>query len=81
MKHQKEWHTCDRCGKKITIRSITEIGKQITGRYTETIPKFDDDDKWAEIEEVHKFFFIGQKYELCPKCRKDFERFMRNEQH
>lgn len=78
MKHSKEWHTCDRCGAEITIRSIFEIGKQITGRYTETIPKFDDDDKWAEIEEVHKFFFIGRKYELCPKCRRDFERFMRN---
>lgn len=78
MKHSKEWHTCDRCGAEITIRSIFEIGKQITGRYTETIPKFDDDDKWAEIEEVHKFLFIGRKYELCPKCRRDFEGFMKN---
>ena len=25
MKHQKEWHTCDRCGAEIKVKSISEF--------------------------------------------------------
>lgn len=28
MKHQKEWHTCDRCGKEIKVRIL--CGNSIT---------------------------------------------------
>ena len=57
MKHEKEWNTCDRCGKDIkrTIMGFM-IGRTITDNS-----------------------LIRKNYDLCPKCLKDFERFMKNE--
>ena len=65
MKHQKEWHTCDRCGVEINENErsmFLEIVYRISGLL---VRKYD-------YEKTNAF-------DLCPKCRKDFERFMRNE--
>lgn len=65
MKHQKEWYTCDRCGEQI---------------------------KESETKRLYKRpFRIGIKFidacnnsnekciDLCKKCSRDFERFVKNE--
>lgn len=65
MIHEKEWHTCDRCGKEISFGLRSIISKKIC--YLDGICAGVDDSK--EIK----------NFELCPKCRKDFERFMKNE--
>lgn len=54
MKHQKEWRTCDRCGKEI------QVGLLCTSSITRN-------------------GILNVTYDLCPKCRKDFERFMEND--
>ena len=54
MKHQKEWHTCDRCGAEIEKGIL--CGNSITKNGT-----------------------LNVTYDLCPKCRKDFEEFIRND--
>ena len=81
MKHQKEWHTCDRCGREIKVKSISEFEFTGFGDYSTPSPIFEDGDVRGEIKEIHsnRLFPFGRTYDLCPKCRKDFERFMRNE--
>lgn len=79
MKHIKEWHTCDRCGKDITAEPKNEIRFVKTGSYNDITMEFSDRYIGAEIEKNHIVKFLNHKYELCYKCRKDFERFMRNE--
>lgn len=83
MKHQKEWHTCDRCGEKISHRKRNEMKYTGFGKYSIPYPIFEDGDVVGEIEKIEKHrIFPGTKVlELCPKCRKDFERFMRNEEN
>lgn len=65
MEHQKEWHTCDRCGAEISeagrsmfLKKVYRISGLLVRKYA--------------CEKVNAF-------DLCPECRKDFERFMRNE--
>lgn len=65
MKLEKEWRTCDRCGEKITSGNRSSLFKHT-----------------CRITGIH--FKDGKGYEvtiidLCPKCRKDFERFMKND--
>lgn len=79
MKHEKEWHTCDRCGEKIKAKPKNEMHFVRIGMYSDMTIDFSDSDIGAEIEKIHRVKFLNHKYELCPKCRKDFERFMRNE--
>lgn len=81
MKHMKEWHTCDRCGTNIIHRSRNEMKFTSFGEYSVPRPIFKDGDVVGEIENTKKhFIFPGtETLELCPECRKDFERFMRNE--
>lgn len=79
MKHQKEWHTCDRCGAKIEIKSRDKIKFTWIAQYSSLEPTFEDGDIGAEVENIHRFRLHNRKYDLCPKCRKDFERFMKNE--
>ena len=65
MKHEKEWHTCDRCGAEIENENRSTFVKKcyrIRGLLV----------KKATLLKVVNF-------DLCPKCRKDFERFMKNE--
>lgn len=90
MRHEKEWHTCDRCGDEINrlpsqkhilrrkFVSPLELKMMCDEKYgyignTELIT---DDVASVTIVECHD---VKTKYfDLCPKCRKDFERFMRN---
>jgi len=71
MKHQKEWHTCDRCGKEVRFKQVGCCG--------DIVPTFEDNDMCLEIKNVRRYEFLERTYDLCPECRKDFERFMRNE--
>lgn len=83
MKHQKEWHTCDRCGKEIKLTLI----RRGTGTIREEKQKcYDCETKENAmnkmLEEFEVVLFTSKtELDLCPKCRKDFKRFMRNEQH
>lgn len=79
MEHQKEWHTCDRCGEEIGIKPKSKVKFTLIGRYSDIKPTFEECDIGAEIEKIHTFKLFNRKCELCPKCRKDFERFMKNE--
>lgn len=79
MKHEKEWHTCDMCAKEII--HYNEYYAHINTEEIEPLFK----EKIYTAEDLAKPTFpMGiwkrkHKYDLCPKCRKDFERFMRNE--
>lgn len=65
MKHEKEWHTCDRCGAEIENENRSTFLKKcyrISGIFV---------NKSTLLKAVN--------FDLCPKCKKDFERFMKNE--
>lgn len=81
MKHSKEWHACDRCGEEIKVKPISEFEFMPIGDYFTPSPIFEDGNVRGEIKEIHSniLFPFGRTYDLCPICRKDFERFMRNE--
>lgn len=80
MKYQKEWHTCDRCGEEINVKLISKFEFARLGDYSIPSPIFEDGNVRGEIKEIrsNKLFPFGRTYDLCPKCRKDFEEFMRN---
>ena len=65
MKHSKEWHTCDRCGAEINENERSMFLKRVYRTSGLLVRKY-------TFENVNDF-------DLCPICRKDFERFMRNE--
>lgn len=65
MKHERKWYTCDRCGMEINKNERSMFLKKVY-RISGLLVK-----KYA-YEKVNDF-------DLCPKCRKDFERYMRNE--
>lgn len=72
MKHQKEWRTCDRCGKEIQAKSLKTMDFTRKGDYI--TPIFEDSDLRGEI---HTFKFgFEHVIDLCPKCRIAFQRFM-----
>ena len=91
MKHEKEWYTCDRCGKEIDqipsqkhilrrkIVSPIELEMMCDEKYGYVCNKdlITKDVVSVTIVETHDVKTI--RFDLCPKCRKDFERFMRNE--
>ena len=65
MRHEKEWHTCDRCGTEIEDENRSEFSK-----------------KWYRISGLiakKSILLRAVDFDLCPKCSKDFERFMKNE--
>lgn len=73
-KNNKGLHICGRCGAKIEENYL--LGKIETTKDIEI------------IYSVHRFYDIRKmdidignfEIELCHKCRKDFGRFMRNEE-
>lgn len=65
MIHQKEWHTCDRCGTEISFGLRSIISKKIC--CLDGICNGVDDFKQIK------------NFELCPKCAKEFARFIKNE--
>lgn len=93
MKHiQKEWYTCDRCGRKIeNIPSdiIGKIFKRIEfGKPVEIMMLTADKNGYVSDEkliapdvcsaEINEYY-DGKRVDihLCGKCRKEFERFMK----
>lgn len=81
-------HTCDRCGKKINgnLKALSfmrfVVKKPMNIRVTtpngyvarEFIDEFSNELN-LEIHGCNEYKY----FELCGNCRKDFERFMRNE--
>lgn len=95
MKHEKkEWYTCDRCGDLINevpsgksfSKCIYRISckpvelKTLTadryGYITDTKLVFPE---IASVEITESYTENRNKIHLCGKCRKEFERFMKNE--
>lgn len=80
MKHQKEWRTCDRCGKEI----IRYDEKYAYIKTREVKPLYETSIYTAEDLAKEAFPMViwrdDTQYDLCPKCRKDFKRFMSNEE-
>lgn len=78
MKHQKEWRTCDRCGKEI-IRYDEKYAyiktREIKPLYEKSICTAEDLAKEVFPMAIWR---DDMQYDLCPKCRRDFRRFMRN---
>ena len=78
MKHEKEWYTCDRCGKE-----IIQYGKKRVHIKTQEIEPLNEDEIYTakDLAQQTLPMLVWEeecKYDLCPKCRKDFERFMEN---
>ena len=91
MKHEKEWYTCDRCGEEIDklpsqkhivwrkIVSPTELKMMCDEKYgyVSDTQLITEDAVSVTIVENHDV--KTRRFDLCPKCRKDFERFMKSE--
>ena len=91
MKHEKEWHTCDRCGAEIDnipiqqhilrkkIVSPTELKMMYDEKhgYIGDTQLITEDVVSVTIVETHNV--KTRQFHLCPTCRQDFERFMKNE--
>lgn len=65
MKCEKEWYTCDRCGVEINENERSMFLKRVYRISGLLVRKY-------AFERVNAF-------DLCPKCRKEFKRFMKNE--
>ena len=78
MKHKNEWRTCDRCGSEIKIRPISQMKFTRLGDYCTPSPIFEDEYIRGEIHTCKLFF--EHRYDLCPKCRKEFERWIKYDQ-
>lgn len=96
MKHEKEWHTCDRCGKEIKkpdtwyeelFPYLRTVNLKRPMSYKEIITEIKQGGIEPVISSVGTQSIVLEEYyskkekriDLCPKCRKEFERFMRNE--
>lgn len=58
MKHQKEWHTCDRCGKEMMPKSWKEVRFKQVGCCGDIVPTFEDNDMCLEIKNVRRYEFL-----------------------
>lgn len=78
MKRQKEWYTCDRCGKEMTF-----YNEKYAHFKTEELKPFHEKITYT-AEDLAKevlpmvIWRDNTQYDLCPKCRKEFKRFMKN---
>ena len=90
MKHEKEWHTCDRCGaeidkmpesKNILRRKIVSPA-ELKMIYSDKCGYVSDEYMVSEnimaVTIVESQYKNCKSFDLCHKCRKDFERFMEN---
>lgn len=78
MKHQKEWRTCDRCGKEIIF-----YNEKCAYFKTEELEPLHEKTTYTAEELAKEAFPMAiwrddTQYDLCPKCRKEFKRFMKN---
>ena len=65
MKHIKEWNTCDRCGVEIKNTLIRKGKAKIKSKIQKG---------------YHIILYTEEKeIDLCPKCRKEFKEWMKNE--
>nr|DAT53787.1 MAG TPA: cysteine-rich protein [Bacteriophage sp.] len=71
MKHEKEWYTCDRCGEEIEYNYSAVVNIEVEKQSYCLGP--------CGIFYTKETKRESDSFDLCPKCRKDFERFMRNE--
>lgn len=90
MKHEKEWYTCDRCGSEIkmmTERRTFLTRKVITSaefsmRFANSAGYVSDTELVSPLltgVQIKEICDVGYKeFHLCPKCRKEFERWMKN---
>lgn len=79
MKHERQWCTCDRCGKE-----IIRCNKEYAYIKTEEIKPLQEEREYIaeDLAEEVLPMVIWRKniqYDLCPKCRKEFKRFMKND--
>lgn len=74
MKHYEEWHTCDRCGEKIKNTLIRKGRMNIKTEVQEGYHASDVLNNFGII-----LYTEEAEIDLCPKCRKEFERWMKNE--
>lgn len=93
MKHQKEWRTCDRCGEEINniprqqhifqrkIVSPTELKMMCDEKYGYVSDTHLITEDVVSVTIVENHDVKTRRFDLCPKCRKDFEEFMRNDQN
>lgn len=93
MKHEKEWYTCDRCGEEIQKLPSDSVWMKIKRKVTMTAEEYRmttaeskgyiTDIKYLAPDvlsaEILTYYETNNKsIHLCGKCRKAFERFMRN---
>lgn len=90
MKHEKKWYTCDRCGEE--IKMIPDffnylIPVKMPAHFR---MKYFDKIGYIANERLLKNNMLSativmsherktKEYDLCPKCRKKFEEWMKNE--
>lgn len=78
MKHERKWCTCDRCGAE-----IIRYDKEYAYIKTEEVKPLHEEREYI-AEDLAKevlpmvIWIRNMQYDLCPKCRKDFKRFMKN---
>ena len=90
MEHKKEWITCDRCGceiKEMPKKQTWKIRRLMSpAEYEIEYPKgvayiSNIEQITEEVMGVHiveDVSVMKKTFDLCPKCRKDFKRFMEN---
>lgn len=91
MRHQKEWYTCDRCGagfdrlpeyrrwfsrRYMSPAEFEMIYEESTGYVSD---KYRIKKNTLSVQIIEDFVRSNKVFHLCPKCRKEFERFMNNE--
>ena len=93
MKHEKEWYTCDRCGseikmlpeKRTLIRRILMTPARFKMEYAETTGYIADTELISPgimaVQIIETCDVRDKDFHLCPKCRKEFEEWMKNERH
>lgn len=91
MRHEKEWYTCDRCGSEIKMmpeRRTFFTRKVITSaefsmRFANSAGYVSDTELVSPLltgVQIKEICDVGYKeFHLCPKCRKEFEEWMKNE--
>lgn len=93
MRHEKEWYTCDRCESEIKMmpgRRTFFTRKVITSaefsmRFANSAGYVSDTELVSPLltgVQIKEICDVGYKeFHLCPKCRKKFEKWMKNERH
>lgn len=91
MRHEKEWYTCDRCSNKFDrlpqdenwLTRMKMNHEEFKAIYEETEGYISDKHELTggalSVEIAVRSRRKEKTLHLCPKCRKDFERFMDNE--